>query len=42
MNDIDSLLQGESVNIEYKVALPQNSEKYIKTVIAFSNSSFQL
>ena len=39
MNDIDSLLQGESVNIEYKVALPQNSEKYIKTVIAFSNTN---
>ena len=29
---------GESKNIEYKVALPDKSEKYMKTIVAFSNT----
>lgn len=29
---------GESKNIEYKVSLPDRSEKYMKTIIAFSNT----
>lgn len=31
------LFSGESVNIEYKVAVPCNSEKYMKTVVAYAN-----
>lgn len=33
----DVLLSGESVNVEYKVAVPSNSEKYMKTVVAYAN-----
>lgn len=33
----DALLSGESVNVEYKVAVPSNSEKYMKTVVAYAN-----
>ena len=33
----DPLLSGESKNIEYKVQVPEHSEKYIKTVVAFAN-----
>ncbi|MDD6923382.1 MAG: ATP-binding protein [Veillonellaceae bacterium] len=29
---------GESKNIEYKVAVPENSERYMKTVVAFANT----
>lgn len=28
---------GESKNLEYKVSVPRNSEKYMKTVIAYAN-----
>lgn len=31
-------LCGESKNIEYKIELPDKSEKYMKTVIVFANS----
>ena len=34
----EEMLHGESKNIEYKVTLPENSEKYVKTVIAFANT----
>lgn len=34
----EELFSGESKNIEYKVAVPAKSEKYIKTVVAFSNT----
>lgn len=30
-------ISGESVNVEYKVAVPGNSEKYMKTVVAYAN-----
>lgn len=35
---IDKILQGESKNVEFKEALPKNSEKYTKTVVAFANT----
>ncbi len=34
----DELFSGESKNIEYKVAVPDKSEKYMKTVVAFANT----
>lgn len=34
----DTMFSGESKNIEYKIVLPDNSEKYIKTIIAFANT----
>ena len=33
-----SIFCGESKNIEYKVMLPEKSEKYMKTIIAFANT----
>ena len=33
----DALFSGESANVEYKITVPGNSEKYMKTVIAFAN-----
>lgn len=33
------ILQGESVRKEFKEMLPNKSEKYLKTVVAFSNSA---
>ena len=35
--EIGSLFSGESKNVEYKVAVPGNSEKYMKTVVAYAN-----
>lgn len=35
--DNNPLLSGESVNIEYKVNVPKDSTKYMKTVVAFAN-----
>ncbi len=32
-----AVFSGESKNVEYKVAVPGNSEKYMKTVIAYAN-----
>lgn len=37
--DIYEILQGESKNIEFKVELPFKSEKYMKSIVAFANSS---
>ena len=34
----DIMFSGESKNIEYKLTLPDKSEKYIKTIVAFANS----
>lgn len=34
----DKLFSGESKNIEYKVTIPDKSEKYMKTVVAFANT----
>ena len=39
MISVQEILKGESKNIEYKVKLPSRSEKYLKSVIAFSNTS---
>ena len=35
----DTLFCGESKNVEYKVAVPEKSEKYMKTVVAFANGA---
>jgi len=35
---IDEIIKGESKNLEFKVELPKDSSKYIKTVIAFANT----
>ena len=34
----DTILNGESKNIEYKITLPDKSEKYMKTIVAFANT----
>ena len=34
---IEEILAGESKNVEFKVQRPKDSEKYMKTVVAFSN-----
>ena len=34
----NTMFLGESKNIEYKVTLPDKSEKYMKTIVAFANS----
>ena len=34
----DTLFSGETKNIEYKVTLPDKSEKYMKTIVAFANT----
>ena len=36
---IDEIRRGESQNIEFKRELPNKSEKYIKTLAAYANSS---
>lgn len=35
--EMENLLSGESVQIEYKEDVPSKSEKYMKTVVAFAN-----
>lgn len=37
--NLQDIIKGESKNIEFKVELPKKSEKYMKSVIAFSNTS---
>lgn len=37
--NIEELLKGESNNIEYKEFRPEKSAKYLKTVVAFSNTN---
>ena len=34
----EDLFSGESKNIDYKVVVPDKSEKYMKTVEAFANT----
>ena len=34
----DTMFSGESKNIEYKVSLPDKSDKYMKTIVAFANT----
>ena len=34
----ETIFSGESKNIEYKVVLPDKSEKYMKTIVAFANT----
>lgn len=35
---LKDIVEGESKNIEFKVELPKKSEKYVKSVIAFTNT----
>lgn len=35
---MDTMFSGESKSIEYKVTLPNKSEKYMKTIVAFANT----
>lgn len=35
---MDTMFSGESKSIEYKVTLPDKSEKYMKTLVAFANT----
>ena len=35
---IEEIVCGESKNVEFKVMLPKDSEKYTKTVVAFANT----
>ena len=35
---IEEIVRGESKTVEFKVMLPRDSEKYIKTIVAFANS----
>lgn len=34
---INDIMSGESQNVEFKVALPEKSIKYMKSVVAFAN-----
>ena len=34
----NAMFSGESKNIEYKITLPDKSEKYMKTIVAFANT----
>ena len=34
----ETIFSGESKNIEYKVSVPDKSEKYMKTIVAFANT----
>ena len=36
---LEGVLKGESKNIEYKSELPRKSERYMKSIIAFANTS---
>lgn len=35
---IEEIVHGESKNVEFKVSLPRDSAKYMKTIIAFANT----
>lgn len=35
---LEEIIHGESKNVEFKAMLPKDSEKYVKTIIAFANS----
>lgn len=36
---VDEINAGENVNIEFKAEVPRKSEKYIKSIVAFANTS---
>lgn len=36
---LEDILKGESKNVEFKSELPKRSDKYMKSIIAFSNTS---
>lgn len=34
---VEEILRGESRDLEFKEKLPEDSKKYMKTIVAFSN-----
>ena len=36
---VDEINAGENVNIVFKAEVPRKSEKYIKSIVAFANTS---
>ena len=36
---LDEIKKGESKNVEFKVQLPDDSKKYVKTIVAYANTS---
>ena len=36
---VEEIKNGESKNIEFKIQLPDDSKKYMKTIVAFANTS---
>ena len=36
---VEKLSEGESKTVEYKESVPENSQKYMKTVVAFANGN---
>jgi len=35
---IEEIVHGESKNVEFKVTIPKDSEKYTKSIVAFANT----
>lgn len=36
---LDEIKNGESKNVEFKIMLPDDSKKYMKTIVAYANTS---
>lgn len=36
---LEEIKSGESKNVEFKVKLPDDSKKYMKTIVAYANTS---
>ena len=36
---VEEIKNGESKNIEFKIQLPDESKKYMKTIVAYANTS---
>ena len=36
---LEEIKNGESQNVEFKIVLPNDSKKYMKTVVAYANTS---
>ncbi len=36
---IEEIKSGESKNVEFKIMLPDDSKKYMKTIVAYANTS---
>lgn len=38
---VEEILRGESKDLEFKEKLPEDSKKYMKTIVAFSNGGWR-